>query len=194
MNIFYEGLPCYVEIGGKKYEIITDFREWIRFLDMIKSELSPRDKFECIMDMFVNERPLIKDSGDFSKITDAFKSFLSMEKLSLPKSRGAVSKGAGTGSGNISYTYDAVYIIPAFKRDYGIDLIEIEYLHWWKFYMLLCDLDEKNRIKEYIYYRSVDLSTIKDKEERKRIGRIREMVKLPDEGFVSDGDIGNAFS
>ena len=58
--------------------------------------------------------------------------------------------------------------------------------------MLFDGLSEKNEIKQRIYYRSVDLSTIKDKEERKRIRKIQNSIRLPQE-VISDGDIANAF-
>ena len=41
-------------------------------------------------------------------------------------------------------------------------------------------------------YRSVDLSEIKDKEERKRIKKIQKSIQLPSES-LTDYDIGNAF-
>ena len=39
MNVFYEGLPEVLVIDGKEYPIITDFREWLRFSDMLKSDI-----------------------------------------------------------------------------------------------------------------------------------------------------------
>ena len=36
--MFYEPLPETVNISGREYEIITDFREWIRFIDMMNDK------------------------------------------------------------------------------------------------------------------------------------------------------------
>lgn len=53
MNIFYEDLPETLKINGKEYPIITDFREWIRFSDMLKSDLQPQYKLEFLAEMFL---------------------------------------------------------------------------------------------------------------------------------------------
>ena len=53
MNVFYEDLPETLKINGKEYPIITDFREWIRFSDMLKSDLQPQYKLEFLAEMFL---------------------------------------------------------------------------------------------------------------------------------------------
>ena len=92
-----------------------------------------------------------------------------------------------------SYTIDYPYILSGFLRDYGMDLETVEYLHWWKFRMLFNGLSEDTEIKQRIMYRGIDLATIKDKEERKRIARIQRQIQLPAE-TITDYDIGNAFA
>lgn len=72
---------------------------------------------------------------------------------------------------------------------YNINLFEDD-LHWWKFLALFNALD-KCELTERIHYRSVDLSTIKDKDERKRIRKIQNELKL-DDYMLSDEDIGGA--
>ena len=47
--------------------------------------------------------------------------------------------------------------------------------------MLFDGLSEKNEIKQRIHYRGINLSSIKDKEERKRIRRIQNSIRLPQE-------------
>ena len=91
-----------------------------------------------------------------------------------------------------SFALDYPYILAGFWQDYGIDISEIRYLHWWKFRQLFDGLSEKTEIKQRIMYRSIDLSTIKDKDERKRIEKIQRSIKLP-ESELTEYDIGNAF-
>lgn len=189
MNVFYEPLPDSVTIDGRDYPVITDFREWIRFSDMLKSDISINLKIRFLTEMFVEDVPDIYTEEGLEAAINGITEFLSMEVLDFPseeKNGGQVSKG-------IYYEYDAPYIISAFMRDYGIDLLKIPYLHWWEFRMLLDGLDEKSQIKERIYYRTVDLRNIKDKEERKHILKIRRLITIPDDEYVSDGGIGNAF-
>ena len=50
MNFFYETFPDTVNIHGEDVAIITDFREYIRLLDMLKcDELSPEQKARIVL-------------------------------------------------------------------------------------------------------------------------------------------------
>lgn len=79
-----------------------------------------------------------------------------------------------------SYEFDNELIYSAFKNQYNIDLEEIEYLHWWKFRAMFNGLKSDNRIVEIMGYRAIDLSKIKDKEERKRYKKLQKIYALPD--------------
>lgn len=189
MNFFYEELPDTVNVGGERIKIITDFREYIRLLDMLKDqELDFVQKFVIIQQYFLDD----VDVGE--EAVSALSSFITMN-----------SNGAEVveidGYGNLqekpkknlfSYSIDYPYILSGFLRDYGIDLIDIKYMHWWKFRMLFDGLSDDTEIKQRIMYRSVDLSEIKDKEEKKRIKKIQKSIQLPSES-LTDYDIGNAF-
>ena len=78
-----------------------------------------------------------------------------------------------------SYEYDAPYIFGAFWSQYGIDLNEIEYLHWWKFQALFKSLEDHNKIVEIMGYRATDPSKIENKKERERIVRLKQIYALP---------------
>lgn len=79
-----------------------------------------------------------------------------------------------------SYEFDNELIYSAFKNQYNIDLEEIEYLHWWKFKAMFNGLKSDNRIVEIMGYRAMDLSKIKDEEERKRYKKLQRIYALPD--------------
>lgn len=79
-----------------------------------------------------------------------------------------------------SYEFDNELIFSAFKNQYNIDLEEIEYLHWWKFKAMFNGLKSDNKIVEIMGYRAMDLSKIKDKEERKRYRSLQKIYALPD--------------
>lgn len=191
MNVFYESLPDHITVDGADYQVITDYREWIRFSDMLKSEIPVALKIKFLSEMFLDSVPNVYTEEGLEDAIDGITAFLTMRGMDFPSE--AMPSGAEEGQKAIYYDYDAPCIISAFLRDYGIDLLTIPYLHWWKFRMLLDGLEEKSQIKERIYYRTVDVRDIKDKEERKRIQRIRRLITLPDEEYVSDGGIGNAF-
>lgn len=59
--------------------------------------------------------------------------------------------------------------------------------------MLFDGLSDDTEIKQRIMYRSIDLNTVKDKEERKRIRKIQSTIQLPEE-MLSDYEIGEMFA
>lgn len=193
MNFFYEAFPDSVRVRGEEVEIITDFREYIRLLDMLKcEELNTLQKTLLLTQYFLDEIEI--DEEAISALT----SFVVMDPASDEKESEEGDENEGTEeSGSkknlFSYEIDYPFILSGFLRDYGIDLETVEYLHWWKFRMLFDGLSEDTEIKQRIMYRGIDLSDIKDKDERKRISRIQKQIQLPLEE-LTDYDIGNAFA
>ena len=66
-------------------------------------------------------------------------------------------------------------------QQYKIDLNSIEYMHWWKFKALFEGLTENTQIVKIMGYRAMDLSKIKDKEEKKRYKKLQREYALPDD-------------
>lgn len=197
MNVFYEGLPEVLVIDGKEYPIITDFREWLRFSDMLKSDIPQNYKLEFLEDMFLEDIPPIYSLEDMDLVMKAITDFLSLSALEFPvwqqeKESIEVFEDEGVKKA-IYYEQDAPYIISAFQREYQMDLLSVEYLHWWKFRMLLDGLSEESQIKKRIYWRTCNVSKM-DKKERMEILRIRRKITIPEEEYVDDEDIGNAFN
>lgn len=197
MNFFYEAFPDTIEIHGEDVAIITDFREYIRLLDMLKcDELNSYQKRNILKDYFLDEITIDDDA------IDALTEFVAMDLEDLDSkdkdsdeddSDENNSEQSGSKKNLFSYEIDYPFILSGFLRDYGIDLGTVEYLHWWKFRMLFDGLSEDTEIKQRIMYRGIDLSDIKDKDERKRIAKIQRRIQLPVEA-LSDYDIGDAFA
>ena len=184
MNLFYEELPMSVMVHGKTVRIRTDFRDYIRLLDMLKDkDVKPMDKLLILREYFLDDIAITQFS------IDALCDFMSADF-----SDGEASQtGTGRRKNLFSFSIDYPYILSAFLRDYGIDLIDIKYLHWWKFRMLFDGLSEDNEIKKRIMYRGMNLNEIKDPEERKRIRKIQKVIELKQEE-LTDFDIGDAFA
>ena len=53
-----------------------------------------------------------------------------------------------------SFDYDDEMIYSAFRAQYGIDLQDIEYLHWWQFKALFHGLTEEHEIVKAMGYRA----------------------------------------
>ena len=196
MNVFYEDLPETLKINGKEYPIITDFREWIRFSDMLKSDLQPQYKLEFLAEMFLEDAPDLYTEEGVEEVMDSITSFLSLEALEFPNQYSdeleEVEDKDATEKKAIYYEQDAPYIISAFRREYQVNLLSVPYMHWWEFRMLLDGLSEESQIKKRIYWRTCDVSKM-EKKERMEILKIRRSITIPEEEYVSDEDIGNAF-
>ena len=72
-------------------------------------------------------------------------------------------------------------IYTAFLDQYGLDLNETDYLHWCKFKAMFEGLKSDNKICEIMGYRAIDVSKIKDKEEKKRYKKLQREYALPDD-------------
>lgn len=191
MNFFYEAFPDSVCVRGEEIFIITDFREYIRLLDMLKcEELTAMQKTELLSEYFLDEIQI--DEEAISALTEFVLMDIEEKKTEEDPSEDQEEQD-GSQKNLFSYEIDYPFILSGFLRDYGIDLETVDYLHWWKFRMLFDGLSEDTEIKQRIMYRGINLSDIKDKEERKRISRIQKRIQLPMEA-LTDYDIGNAFA
>lgn len=122
------GLPNVVMIDGNPYSIYTDFRVWMRF-EIELSKLSPQDTMD-VSYLFKNDMPSYCNFSDLLVFC--------RPQSELPRS----TKHSNTVV--VDYEIDSDYIYAAFMSQYGIDLCEIEDLHWHKFLSLFKGLkDEK---------------------------------------------------
>lgn len=186
MNLFYEEYPVSIEVDGEEIPIVTDFRDYVRLADMLKdSDISYIEKFQ-LMSLYFKKEP-----DDFKQAIDELMRFVTME--SLEDSEGTENIEEPRIQKELySFSIDYPFIFSAFLHEYGINIRTIKYMHWWEFQLLFKGLPEDTEIKQRIMYRSIDLSEIKDQEERKRIEKIKRMVKLPTD-IPNDYEIGDAF-
>jgi hypothetical protein len=176
LNILYEKLPEDIIINDKAYPIVTDFRDWVAFFDMISDdELSQKEKLIMALRWFRNEIP-----PDISKAYSGLIEFASCTNLKYkPRVNGCSQKQI------LSYLYDSEYILGAFWQVYGVDLTATR-MHWYKFNALLNALPEDVPLKKRMAYRAVNLSEIKDKGERRRIRKIKNEVRFPSRKITAE--------
>lgn len=185
--LLYEELPTAVSVDGEGYYVITDFREWIRFIDLAGSEdIDANIKVQLALEWFVNDIPC-----DAAKAIDALALFLQC-KYPEDDTGTKTAQKAEISVPVFSYSHDAEAIYSDFLRFYGIDLFEVKELHWWKFKALLNNLPEDSRFMWLVRHRSINLAEIEDKKERDRIAKIKNSIALPTTA-MKDEDIGNAF-
>ena len=189
MNVLYDEFPDFVEVDGKLYKIITDFRDWIRLNDLVDDdEVNDIDKVNLLLMWFDGEIP-----DNIEGAIYALGDFLTARGIYRDSETGEKKKDIARA---FSFSEDAGCIYSAFRECYGIDLQTVEYMHWWKFQTLFDWLPQDTEIKKRMMYRTVNLNDITDKEERKRVKRIQERIKLKKKHkkYVSDYDIGDAFA
>ncbi len=182
-NIILDTLPETVTVDGRDFFVDTDFRTFIIFEKMLNSpELSNKDKVLGIIDLFYTEGKPRNPKAAVDAILELYR--CGMEDKPLPRRM----------NGNVElkspqiydFEYDAPYIYGAFLSQYGIDLNDIEYLHWWKFQAMFKSLEESCKIVEIMGYRATDLGAIKNQHERDRIARLQRIYALPDNRSTED--------
>lgn len=173
-NLLIDVIPTYVFIDGIKYDINFDFRTSILFeLLMQDKSINDKEKIYLALELYY---PVIPRN-----INEAIVQMLWFYRCG----RDVVSsKGKGTGNGKgatqiYSFEHDDDYIYSAFLDQYGIDLQLIYPLHWWKFKAMFKSLKGDNEIVKIMGYRSVDLSKIKDKEQKLYYKKMKELYKIP---------------
>ena len=182
-NILIDLLPSKVEIEGTEYEINSNFRVSVLFsLLMEDEELTEKEKINQALELYY---PIIPQNK--IEAVKKIEWFYSCGKENTSKPSGK----KGNSEKILDYEEDAKYIYAAFLSQYRIDLQDIEYLHWWKFKALLDSLGENNKLLEIMKYRSIDISKIEDKEQRRFYKDMKKIYSLnkhnkEDEQIIND--------
>lgn len=172
MNLLIDLVPNTVEIDNEEYEINSDFRTSILFeLLMQDSSIVDEDKIFIALQLYY---PVIPD--DVNLAIDKILWFYRCGK----DIRNQKGNGKGKSVTQIySFEHDDDYIYAAFMDQYNIDLQDIKHLHWWKFKAMFKSLREDNEIVKIMGYRSMDLSKIKEKEQKAYYKKMKQLYEIP---------------
>ncbi len=171
MNILIDLLPKEVNIEGEDYKINSDFRTSILFeLLMQDNSITEEGKIIQALELYYPILPT-----DLNKAIEGILWFYRCEKDEVDNK----NKGTGKSTNVYSYDYDDDYIYSAFLDQYGVDLQDVEYLHWWKFKAMFKSLKEDNEIVKIMGYRAMDVNKIKDKEQKAHYKKMQELYKIP---------------
>lgn len=172
MNLLIDLLPNSVTVDDMEYEINSDFRTSMLFELLTQdSSIRDNDKIRMALELYYPNIP--------KNVNEAIKQIIWFYRcgkdVTSPK-----GKGSGKRTSRIySFEYDDDYIYAAFMDQYNIDLQDIENLHWWKFKAMFLGLKENNKIVEIMGYRSMDLSKIKDKEQKAHYKKMQKIYEIP---------------
>ena len=181
-SILLDDLPETVTVNGKEYPIASDFRIGIIFEKILHDDELDNEQivYTALNLYYIDERP--------DSIADALDGIMYFYSCGAKKKdQEKTPKAQSINQPRIyDFDYDADYIFAAFLTQYGIDLNELDYLHWWKFQALFKSLESHNKIVEIMGYRATDLGQIKDKKERSRIAKLKTIYAIPENLTVED--------
>lgn len=171
MNLLLDPLPDYVEADGRRYRVYTGYRNWIKMeLAMNDARLSPEQRAVRLLSLCYPPDGLPPDiSAAFDMLMEFYRGGEAQE------SQGGEEKTAGKPV--YSFLEDGNLIYSEFFLR-GIDLQKTD-LHWWQFKALFSRL-LGTPYKEIVGYRAMDLSGIKDKQQRRHYARMKAAFRLPD--------------
>lgn len=176
MNILIDVLPKHVEIDGIEYKINTDFRIGIMFELLIQDNtLTDMEKVEIALNLYYPEIP-----HDPIQALEKILWFYRCGKEYDAESSQEDTEGTTQQQAIYSFEHDAEYIYAAFLDQYGIDLQDIEHLHWWKFRALFKGLKEDNLIVKIMGYRAIKIDDNMTDSEKKFYRRMKRIYALPD--------------
>lgn len=167
MNLFFDKLPDYIEIDGEKFPIYTDFRNWIK-IEILLSKKPDLISLSEAITLCYKKLPHSLDGA-----VRGMAEFYAMGKKS------ARQKAVGSKREVYSFEHDSEYIYSAFMKCYGIDLLEAK-LHWWQFRVLFFNLDDC-RFTKIMQYRNMDLSAVKNNEQKSFYRKMKRLYRLPKE-------------
>ena len=188
MNILIDLLPSEITIEGDRYSINTDFRIGILFEELMQSdEFTDEDKGYMALDLYYEEKPF--------NLEVAVKQMLWFYKCGKEDKESIGGDSVNQGA-IYSFTHDDDYIYSAFLDQYGIDLQDIEDLHWWKFKAMFKSLKEDNKISKIMGYRSIAINNDMSDGDKKFYKEMKEIYSLPDNRSEQEkqDDFDNALS
>ena len=167
-------LPSAYEYGGRVYEMQTDFREWIKFeLLFADQDIIMEDKLRRLEEIIFPVIPY--DPG----LWDFIKWFYYCGKVPAESEKAADKKSPGKKQSAVySFEYDFEYIYAAFMELYGIDLVDIPYLHWWKFRALFRSLHDC-MFSEIVGYRSEKITSKTPEYRKEFLKKMKKKYALP---------------
>lgn len=182
MNILLDLLPETVLIGDVEYPINTDFRISILFELMMQDDsISDTEKTKEAIRLYYPERP-----HDIRQAVEQLLWFYRCGKDEKTRGRKSSEKSYETDEIDeteerlvYSFEHDDRYIYAAFLSEYGIDLQDIEGLHWWKFRALFISLNENCEFKKIIGYRTIKITSKMPKDQRAFYQKMKRIYALP---------------
>lgn len=202
MNLLIDRPPETVMIGGTEYEINTDFRASILFeLLMQDDEVDDVEKIYKAVDLYFPED--YPDGEDLMEIFKAIAWFYLCGRPDKERKLGAELNNTDDTDNKettdekseeeseeepeyiedldpaYSFDFDDEYIYAEFRKQYGIILTEVEYMHWWEFRAMFKGLDPDCLFCKIMGYRKVRITSDMSKSEKAFLQKMKSVHALP---------------
>ena len=147
LDLRYE-LPTDLLIGGEHFDIDTDFRVWLNWL-----ENYDQNQWAGV-EIFTGKKPKgvewVQVALDFA-----------INEPATPR-----AGGSSTGARLVDFILDGEYIVGSFMQAYNIDLTSIEHMHWHLFLALFRSLPSSSKMAQIMGYRGYSRSSSTKRPER----------------------------
>lgn len=173
--MIFKKSPMDLNINGESFFIKTDFRDWVQFEKTINQYAETEEEkitnlakaIDFILDGKIPDVPLnllVDGVLNFYSCSDDWKT---------------IKTGKSSGNAVFDYEYDSLFMYSAFKEQYGIDLEDIEYLHWWKFRAMFRGLKNDCKLSEIIGYRAIKIDGKMPKSQRDFYNEMKKTYAIP---------------
>lgn len=191
-------LPISAVIQGKEYKIASDFRDMLELEAILNSHKSDAEKGAEALKLFFGYIP-----SDEETAVEYLGWFFSCGKGKGSQNDKKEQIEMGTYKPPVySFRYDGELIYAAFWAQYGIDLQDVSYLHWWKFIALFNGLTKEHLITEVMHCRAVDVKPDMPKDSKEYYYKMQKAYALPlpdrlerhlsdlEDALLGDGKVG----
>jgi hypothetical protein len=168
-------LPTSAVIQGKEYKIASDFRDMLELEAILNSDKSDAEKGAEALQLFFGCIP----SNEESAVNYLGWFFCCGKEKELQKDKKGKTEAGTYKSPVYSFSHDGELIYAAFLAQYGIDLRDVPYLHWWKFIALFNGLSKDHLITEVMHCRAVEMKPDMPKDRKEYYEKMQKTYALP---------------
>lgn len=173
-------LPLTITVGGEAFPIRTDFRAGIEFEQIVADATIP-DGTRAVLALDC----WFPDGWPACDLRELIEAVMEFYRCGKPESKTTSQRLYDFG-----HDWDAIY--SAFLAAYRLDLLDAEYLHWWRFRAMLQDLPAESTFARAVGYRGAKPSKGMSDEQKKHLREMQRLYALPrDEevaGFRTEDD------
>jgi len=167
-----KALPVFVSgESGERFNVDADFKTVLKIIKLFEDgQALQRHKTALALKWFYRDG----GPGGLSEALDLLYEFIKEPD----RSDGVLPKRGRGAEKQFCYEFDAREIYASFLAEYGVDLLEAGFLHWFKFKIMLNNLSEDSAFAKKIRLRFIDLKDYKG-EAYLKMSRAKRAAQLP---------------